>query len=109
MQPKLTKPGESGKTRFSSGISARLDELLISRMTEEEMFKDVVREAVSAAAGLQLLFGITAVTLGILALVSMSPTVLVLTVLLGVGLSNLLSGASISSRMFSPLVPHERP
>ncbi len=97
-----------GTLIFSSGISARLDELLIGRMGADEVFKEVAREAITASAGVQMLFGIAAVTLGILALVGMSTTVLNLAALLGVGLSNLLSGAAISTRMFSVFRMHER-
>lgn len=97
-----------GTLIFSSGISARLDELMIARMGEDEVFRDVAREAISASAGVQLLFGITAVTLGILALVGMVPVVLNLVALLGIGLSNLLSGTAISTRMFSVLRPHHQ-
>ncbi|HUI47026.1 MAG TPA: hypothetical protein VL122_13700 [Nitrospirota bacterium] len=96
-----------GTLVFSSGISARLVELLIGRMGEDEVFRDVVREAVSAAAGVQLLFGLAAITLGILALVGITPMILNLAALLGVGLSNLLSGAAISTRMLGILRPHE--
>jgi hypothetical protein len=92
-----------GTLVFSNGISARLDEMLISRMEEDEAFKDVAREAVTASTGVSLLFGITAVTLGILAIVGVSPVILNLVALLGVGLSNLLSGAAISTRMLSSL------
>ncbi len=96
-----------GTLVFSSGISARLDELLIGRMGEDAIFKDVAREAVSASAGVALLFGVTAITLGILAIVGLSPAILNLVALLGVGLSNLLSGAAISTRMLSSLRMHE--
>ncbi|HTG02390.1 MAG TPA: hypothetical protein VK654_17545 [Nitrospirota bacterium] len=97
-----------GMLIFSSGISARIDELIIGRMTEDDVFKDVAREAISAAAGVQMLFGITAVTLGILSLVGIAPMLLNLVALLGVGLANLLSGSAISSRMLGILMPHER-
>ncbi len=92
-----------GTLIFSSGISARLDELLIGRIGEDPVFKDVAREAVTASAGVSLLFGVTAVTLGILAIVGLAPAILNLVALLGIGLSNLLSGASISTRMLSSL------
>ncbi len=92
-----------GTLVFSSGISARLDELIIGRMGEDAIFKDVAREAVMASAGVSLLFGVTAVTLGILAIVGLSPAILNLVALLGIGLSNLLSGAAISTRMLSSL------
>jgi len=96
-----------GTLVFSSGISARLEELLIGRMEEDEVFRDVAREAVSAAAGVQLLFGVAAITLGILSLVGIAPMILNLVALLGIGLSNLLSGATISTGMLSVLRPHE--
>jgi hypothetical protein len=96
-----------GTLVFSSGISARLDELLIGRMGEDAVFKDVAREAVTASAGVSLLFGVAAVTLGILAIVGLSPVMLNLVALLGVGLSNLLSGAAISTRMLSSLRTHQ--
>ena len=96
-----------GTLLYSSGISARLDEIMIGRMSEDEVFKDVAREAVSASAGISLLFGIVAVTLGILALVGTSPVILNLVALLGVGLSNLLSGTAVSTRMLSSIRMHE--
>jgi hypothetical protein len=96
-----------GTLVYSSGISARLDEILIGRMGEEEVFKDVAREAVSASAGISLLFGISAVTLGILALVGVSPIILNLVALLGVGLSNLMSGTAISTRILSSMRMHQ--
>jgi hypothetical protein len=96
-----------GTLVFSSGVSARLDEILIGRMSEDEVFKDVAREAINASAGVQLLFGITAVTLGILSLVGMAPVVLNLAALLGVGLSNLLSGTAVSARMLSSVRMHQ--
>ena len=92
-----------GTLVFSSGISSRLDELMIGRMGEDELFKDVAREAVAASAGVSLLFGISAITLGILAIVGIGPMVLNLVALLGVGLSNLLSGMAISTRMLSTM------
>ncbi len=96
-----------GTLVFSSGISARLDELLISRMGEDPVFKDVAREAITASSGVSLLFGVTAITLGILAIVGLAPAILNLVALLGVGLSNLLSGTAISTRMLSGLRMHE--
>ncbi len=96
-----------GTLVFSSGISARLDEMLIGRMGEEEVFKDVAREAVTASAGISLLFGVVAVTLGILALVGISPIILNLVALLGIGLSNLLSGTAISTRILSSMRMHQ--
>ena len=96
-----------GTLVYSSGISARLDEMWIWRTSEYEAYKDVAHEAVWASAGMSLLFGISAVTLGILALVGLSPMYLNLVALLGVGLSNLLSGAAISSRLLNTIRMHQ--
>jgi len=74
-------------------------------MGEDEVFKDVAREAVSAAAGVQLLFGVTAITRVIQTLVRITPRILNLVALPGVGLSDLLSGAAISTRMLGVLRP----
>ncbi len=96
-----------GTLIFSSGISARLDEMLIGRMSEEEVFKDVAREAVTASSGISLLFGVVAVTLGILALVGIGPIILNLVALLCIGLSNLLSGTAISTRILGSMRMHQ--
>lgn len=97
-----------GTLVFGSGVSSRLEDLMISKMHEDEVFKDVAREAVSASFGVQLLFGLSAITLGILALVGISPVTLNLVALLGVGLSYLLSGSAISTRIVGILRPYRR-
>ncbi len=42
-----------GTLAFSCGISARLGELLIGRMEEDEIFKNIAREAVCDTAVVQ--------------------------------------------------------
>ncbi len=86
---------------FGSTVTARLNSLQISRSGEHEAFREVAREAVSAAAGVQLLLGLVAITLGILAVVGMSPVVMNLIALLCIGFSDLLSGTALSARMLS--------
>ncbi len=86
---------------FGSTVTARLNSLHISRSGEHEAFREVAQEAVSAAAGVQLLLGLVAITLGILALVGMSPVVMNLIALLCIGFSDLLSGTALSARMLS--------
>jgi len=61
-----------------------------------------------ASSGMSLLFGVSAVTLGILALVGLSPMYLNLVALLAVGLPNLLSGAAISSRLLNTIRSHQQ-
>lgn len=57
----------------------------------------VVREAAAASSGAQLLVGIGAAVLGILALVGFAPTILILSALLTVGVSLALSGAAFTT------------
>jgi hypothetical protein len=59
----------------------------------------VTREATSAAAGIQVLFGIGAAVLGILALVGMMPLLLILIALIALGTSVMVGGAAMSGRM----------
>ena len=90
---------------FSSTVSARLNAVEISKSPEYDMFREVAREAVFASASVQVLFGIAAITLGILALVGINPIALSLVGLLGVGFSNMLNGTAISARMLSFVRP----
>ncbi len=57
-------------------------------------------EAVSAASGIQILFGMGAVALGILSLIGITPLILTLVALLAVGGASLFSGAALSARMW---------
>jgi hypothetical protein len=90
---------------FSSTVSARLSAVEISKAPEYETFREVAREAVFASASVQMLFGIAAITLGILALVGTNPVSLSLVGLLGIGFANMLNGTAISARMLSFIRP----
>lgn len=61
------------------------------------------RLAAAGAAGAQALIGIGSVTLGILALIGMTPQTLVLVAVLAVGTSALLSGGALTAKMVSLL------
>jgi len=61
------------------------------------------REVTVAASGTQLLIGIAAIVLGILALIGIDPLVLSLVGLLATGASILFSGSAVSSRMLGIL------
>jgi hypothetical protein len=61
------------------------------------------REISMAASGTQLLIGIAAIVLGILALIGFDPLVLSLVGLLATGASILFSGSAVSSRMVGAL------
>lgn len=66
-----------------------------------ERFAHVVRQASTAASGAQVLVGISAIVLGILALVGVQPLAITLVALLVVGAAVLFSGAAVSSRVAS--------
>ncbi len=93
---------------FGGSVIARLNAVEISKSQENETFRQVAREAVYASASVQLLFGIAAITLGILALVGVNPAVLSLVGLLGVGFSGLLNGTAIRTRMLGFVQPGQR-
>jgi hypothetical protein len=92
-----------GTLLFSSATTARLNALMIDGRGWPDMTRRVAREAVYAASGVQVLVGLAAVILGIIALAGWFPLELNLVAMLCVGASILLSGAALSSRMMSIL------
>ncbi len=92
-----------GTLLSSSGMVSRLNRAAIDLGRESEFVKKVSREAVSASAGVQLMIGLGAITLGILALLGINQLVLLLIAMLGLGASELLSGSAIGNRFMSVL------
>jgi hypothetical protein len=86
---------------LSSGMTSRLNDLKIEVSGAHRSAQRVAHEAVSAAAGTQVLIGLAAGVLGILALVGIAPTVLVLIALLAIGASLLFSGGAVGARLIS--------
>jgi hypothetical protein len=86
---------------LSSGMTSRLNDLKIEVSGAHRSAQRVAHEAVSAAAGTQVLIGLAAGVLGILALVGIAPTVLVLVALLAIGASLLFSGGAVGARLIS--------
>jgi hypothetical protein len=86
---------------FSSGMLSRLNSLRIESSGEEEFAKHVARDAVTASVGTEVLVGLSAAVLGVLALVGIAPMTLILVALLAVGASILLSGTALVSRMLT--------
>jgi hypothetical protein len=82
-------------------VSARLNALWSSMTEEREIVREVTREALEAASGVQFLIGLGAITLGILALIGLNPTILTLVAMLSVGFANLLSGTAIMGRVMT--------
>ncbi len=73
---------------------------LMGQMTEQrEAVREVMREAVFSAAGVQLLVSIGVVTLGILALIGINPLALSLVATLSLGFASLMSGTVLISRV----------
>jgi hypothetical protein len=85
---------------FSSGATVRLDALELEGL-EGSRFKRISHEAVKASAGVEFLLGLSAVILGIIALVGTVPATLSLVALLIVGVSTFVTGAAVSTRMLS--------
>ena len=65
------------------------------------MAKKIAHEAVSSASGVQMITGVAAITLGILALSGLQAMLLTLIAMLAVSVSDLLSGTAIGGRMLS--------
>lgn len=86
---------------FSSGLTARLNDLEIQCASESDVYRSVTHEAVSAAEKIQFLIGLGAIVLGVLALMDIMPLVLSLVAALAIGASNFVSGSAISARLSS--------
>jgi hypothetical protein len=90
-----------GALLLGSGASVDLGTLTTSDAYGR--FAHISRQATAAASGAQVLIGIAAIILGILALVGIEPVPVTLVALLVLGASVLFSGTAISSRMASLL------
>ena len=86
---------------FSSGVSTRLNALKIETSGDHEVARRVAREALTAATGTEVLVGLAAVVLGILALVGIDPMTLILVAMLALGASVLLTGSAVVGKMLS--------
>jgi hypothetical protein len=88
---------------FGSAAKARLTTLTTERSGFSERTGRVLHEALGLSAGGEILVGIGAVVLGILALVGFVPTTLVLVGFIAVGAAMLLSGTAFGARVFGVL------
>ncbi len=84
---------------LDSGVNTRISSLEAKRMGNFEFSNEVVRESARATAGIQVLVGLAAITLGTLALLGVSPLILTLVAMLCVGSANLLTGSLITARV----------
>ncbi len=88
---------------LSAGVASRLNSVKIDISKGSSEAKAVAHEAVTGASFTQIFVGLAAVILGVLALLNISPEVLTLVAILGVGVSTLLSGGALISRMWGLL------
>ena len=88
---------------LGAGATVRPSEITIAHGEAEALARHVTRQAVLATTGFQILVGLGAATLGIIALAQVYPLTLTLVAMLAVAGSFLLSNAAIASRMTSLL------
>jgi len=86
---------------FGSGVNARINSLRVEENEERALARRIAQEAVATATGAQILVGLSAAVLGILALIGFAPLELTLVAMLAVASSVLLSGAAISGRIMA--------
>ncbi len=91
-----------GALLLSAGATSRLNHLQMRKNTSP-MAQMVAREAVSTAAGTQVLAGAGAIVLGILAVQGIAALVLVDVAALALGASVLLSGTALGGKMIAAL------
>ena len=90
-----------GALLLGSGIMSRLHYFEITSGQTNENVLQLARDAVAVSAGAQILAGLGAATLGILALAGINPMNLTLTGLLSLGVAILLSGRVAGDRIGS--------
>jgi hypothetical protein len=86
---------------FASAAKGRLASLSTGHYALSDRTRRLIDESISLSAGGEVLVGIGAVVLGILALLGLDAVTLVLVGFLGVGGAVLLSGSAFGARMFS--------
>jgi len=88
-----------------SRAAARIDSLMIEELDESQEAKDVAKELVMSSEGAQILIGLSAVTLGIIAVIGTQPLVLSLVALLVIGFGKLFRGNAVNERMLGGFHP----
>lgn len=88
---------------MSSGVASRLNSVKIEISKGPVEAKSAAHEAVSGAIFTQIFVGLGSVILGVLALLTIAPEIMVLVALLALGVSTALSGGALFTRMWSML------
>ncbi|MDG5814581.1 hypothetical protein QA601_05810 [Chitinispirillales bacterium ANBcel5] len=89
-----------GALILGSSATARINSLSF-RNYETESGSQAAQEALVAASGVQMLVGIGAAVLGILALIGIAPVTLTLVCMLMLGFADIISGGAIGTRVMS--------
>jgi hypothetical protein len=92
-----------GAALLGSGTNVSITEMLAMHREESETARRVMRQAVYATTGLQVLVGLGAITLGIIALAGVYPFTLALVAMLGISGAFLLSNVAIVSKVGTAL------
>ncbi len=89
-----------GSLILGAGTNARIDAIRIPYAQRHPIVAEITRETVLAATGIQMLVGMGAVTLGVLALCGIFPMTLSLVAVLAIASATLFSGSSLAGRAF---------
>ena len=90
-----------GALVMGSGVKARVNHLTISDRKEHRLVRDIAREVLIAASGVEILVGMGAIALGILGVIRIIPIELSLVAILSVGGTILFSGTALGGKMLS--------
>lgn len=85
---------------MDSGTQSSLSDLENEHFGVRGMSQEIARESATSLSGIQMLVGLGAITLGILAIIKIAPETLCLVALLAIGAAVLLAG-SLVRRVFS--------
>jgi len=86
---------------LSSGATHRLNTIEVEGSAENTRFKKIAREAMSVSTALELVLGLGAVVLGILAILGTYSATVSLVGMLVISVAGLLTGAAVTSRMMA--------
>ena len=89
-----------GALVMGSGVKARINHLTIDQ-EENVLAREIARQAVIAANGVEILVGMGAIALGILGILNIHPIELSIIAILSVGGMILITGTAIGARMLS--------
>ena len=88
---------------IGAGANIRINELVVVHREDHPMARNVIRQAVLATTGLQVLVGVGAVVLGIIALAGDYPITLSLVAMLIVAAAFVLSNTAVAGRVMTVL------